>query len=137
VVHSHPDRESGAVIHPSAAIVPHYDRDVIIGASSISYGAKFMTDITQILSKIEDGEPHPEDAIAWTQLRVFDRLLEHRHLLPQCEVLDCQLGFGNEHRSEEQHTRLENALFRTREIRKWVMVSGRLRAVANGASPCQ
>jgi hypothetical protein len=29
------------------------------------------------------GEPHPEDAIAWTQLRAFDRLLEHGHLLSQ------------------------------------------------------
>ena len=83
------------------------------------------------------GKPHPEDPIAWTQLRAFDRLLEHRHLLSQCQVLDRQPGFGNEHRSEEQNTRFENAHFRTREIRKWAIVAARPRAVANDVSPCQ
>jgi len=36
----------------------------------------------------EAPEPYPEDAVAGPQFRAFDRLLEHRHLLSQCEVLD-------------------------------------------------
>ena len=63
-------------------------------------------------------QAHPEGPIAWTQLRPFDRLLEHRHLLSQCQILDGQPGFGNERRSEQQNTRFENAHFHTQEIRK-------------------
>ena len=40
------------------------------------------------------GERPPEKAIAWTQLRVFVRLLEQSYLLSQCEILDHQLGSG-------------------------------------------
>ena len=73
----------------------------------------------------ESRQPNPEDPISWTQIRAFDRLLEHRHLLSQCQVLDSQPGFGNEHRSEQQNTRFENAHFRTCEIRKWAILAAR------------
>ena len=75
--------------------------------------------------------------IAWTQLRPLDRLLEHRHLLSQCQILDGQPGFGNEYRSQQQNTRLEKAHFHTREIRKWAIVAAHPRAGANDVSPCQ
>ena len=39
------------------------------------------------------------------------------------EVLDSQLGLGNEHRSEQQNTRFENAYFPTCEISKSVILA--------------
>ena len=73
----------------------------------------------------ESRQPHPENPVAWTQPGTFHVLFVHSQLLAKCQVLDRQPGFANEHRSVEHHTRFENAHFRTREIRKWAILTAR------------
>ena len=55
------------------------------------------------------GQPHPEDPIAWMQLRTSDGFSADRQLLSQGQVLD---GQGNEHRPEKQRTCFQHAHFR-------------------------
>ena len=51
----------------------------------------------------------PEEAVARAKFRACDGLLEHRHLLSQCEVLDgCGSAAENE-RSKEKKDALDDA----------------------------
>ena len=100
-------------------------------------GFRLHDDECRLPIRPKPAEPHSEGAIAWTQLRPFVRLFEHRHPLSQCEILDRQPGLGNEQRSEEQNTRFENAHFRTHEITKWTILASHRRAVENDVSLCQ
>ena len=61
----------------------------------------------------EPGKAYPEGAIAWPQFRAFDGLFADCELLSQSQVLVGQVDLGEEHRSEKQHARFQDAHFRT------------------------
>jgi len=73
------------------------------------------------------GEVHPEDLIAWTQLRTFDRLFADSQLLTQGQVLDGQVDSGNEYHPEKQHSRFQHAHCRPIVHRRKLAVLGRRR----------
>jgi len=57
----------------------------------------------------EPRQQYPEEAVAEAEFRTFYGLLEHRHLLSQCEVLDgCGSAAENE-RSQEEKDGLDDA----------------------------
>ena len=57
----------------------------------------------------ESRQPNPEDPVAWTQLRAFDRLFAYRKLLAQGHVLNSQPRSLNKHRAKQQNQALKYA----------------------------
>ena len=64
---------------------------------------------SRISAVAKAGKHDPEDAVAGTQPRPFNRVLEHGHLLSQCEVLNGGRSAAHDERPEEEKDGLEDA----------------------------